>query len=77
MAHYIYCIGIIKLSYSRKPLFCIMVSSQEPLRDLQNATRCGSSMRFRERNNPCWRLEKLAYRTPSEAREEYELRHAA
>ena len=54
-----------------------MVRSQEPLRDLQNATRCGSSMRFRERNNPCWRLEKLAYRTPSEAREEYELRHAA
>ena len=25
----------------------------------------------------CWRLEKLACRTPREAREEYELRHAA
>ena len=32
---------------------------------------------FFERYNQCWRLEKLAYRTPSEAREEYELRHAA
>ena len=32
---------------------------------------------FVERYNPCWRLEKLAYRTPSEAREQYELRHAA
>ena len=32
---------------------------------------------FVERYNQCWRLEKLAYRTPSEAREEYELRHAA
>ena len=25
----------------------------------------------------CWRLEKLAYRTPLEAREEHELRQAA
>ena len=32
---------------------------------------------FVERYNQCWRLEKLAYRTPSEAREQYELRHAA
>ena len=32
---------------------------------------------FVERYNPCWRLEKLAYRTPLEAREQYELRHAA
>ena len=32
---------------------------------------------FVERYNQCWRLEKLAYRTPNEAREEYELRHAA
>ena len=32
---------------------------------------------FVERYNRCWRLEKLAYRTPLEAREEYELRHAA
>ena len=32
---------------------------------------------FVERYNQCWRLEKLAYRTPSEARQEYELRHAA
>ena len=32
---------------------------------------------FVERSNQCWRLEKLAYRTPSEAREPYELRHAA
>ena len=32
---------------------------------------------FVERYNQCWRLEKLAYRTPSEAREEYKLRHAA
>ena len=32
---------------------------------------------FVERYNQCWRLEKLAYRTPLEAREEYELRHAA
>ena len=32
---------------------------------------------FVERYNRCWRLEKLAYRTPVEAREEYELRHAA
>ena len=29
---------------------------------------------FVERYNRCWRLEKLAYRTPLEAREEYELR---
>ena len=32
---------------------------------------------FVEHYNRCWRLEKLAYRTPLEAREEYELRHAA
>ena len=32
---------------------------------------------FVERYNQCWRLEKLAYRTPLEAREEYELRQAA
>ena len=32
---------------------------------------------FVEHYNQCWRLEKLAYRTPSEAREQYELRHAA
>ena len=32
---------------------------------------------FVERYNQCWRLEKLAYRTPREAREQYELRHAA
>ena len=32
---------------------------------------------FVERYSQYWRLEKLAYRTPSEAREEYELRHAA
>ena len=32
---------------------------------------------FVERYNQCWRLKKLAYRTPLEAREEYELRHAA
>ena len=32
---------------------------------------------FVERYNQHWRLEKLAYRTPLEAREEYELRHAA
>ena len=32
---------------------------------------------FVERYNQCWRLEKLAYRTPSEAREQYELRHVA
>ena len=32
---------------------------------------------FVERYNQCWRLEKLAYQTPLEAREEYELRHAA
>ena len=31
---------------------------------------------FVERYNQCWRLEKLAYRTPLEAREEYELRQA-
>ena len=31
---------------------------------------------FVERYNQCWRLEKLAYRTPKEAREQYELRHA-
>ena len=29
-----------------------------------------------ERYNQCWRLEKLAYRTPLDAREEYALRHA-
>ena len=29
---------------------------------------------FVERYNQCWRLEKLAYRTPLEAREQYELR---
>ena len=32
---------------------------------------------FVERYNQHWRLEKLAYRTPLEARERYELRHAA
>ena len=32
---------------------------------------------FVERYNQCWRLEKLAYRTPLEAREEYKLRQAA
>ena len=32
---------------------------------------------FVECYNRCWRLEKLAYRTPVEAREEYELGHAA
>ena len=32
---------------------------------------------FVERYNQCWRFEKLVYRTPIEAREEYELRHAA
>ena len=32
---------------------------------------------FVERYNQSWRLEKLAYRTPIEAREEYELRQAA
>ena len=32
---------------------------------------------FVERYNQCWRLEKLAYQTPLEARKEYELRHAA
>ena len=33
---------------------------------------------FVERYNQCWRAsKKLAYRTPSEAREQYELRHAA
>ena len=32
---------------------------------------------FVVRYNQCWRLEKLAYRTPLEAREEYELRQAA
>ena len=32
---------------------------------------------FVERYNQCWRLEELAYRTPLEAREQYELRHAA
>ena len=30
-----------------------------------------------ERYNRCWRLEKLAYRAPLEAREEHELRQAA
>ena len=38
---------------------------------------CAAVAEFVERYNQCWRLEKLAYRTPSEAREEYELRHAA
>ena len=32
---------------------------------------------FVERYHQCWRLKKLAYRTPLEAREAYELRHAA
>ena len=32
---------------------------------------------FVERYNQSWRLEKLAYRTPIEAREDYELRQAA
>ena len=31
---------------------------------------------FVDRYNQCWRLEKLAYRTPLKAREEYELRQA-
>ena len=32
---------------------------------------------FVEQYNQSWRLEKLAYHTPIEAREEYELRQAA
>ena len=32
---------------------------------------------FVERYNQTWRLEKLGYHTPIEAREEYELRQAA
>ncbi len=32
---------------------------------------------FVERYNRCWRLEKLAYRTPLEVRQEHELRQAA
>ena len=32
---------------------------------------------FVEHYDQCWRLEKLAYHTPLEAREEYELRQAA
>ena len=32
---------------------------------------------FVEHDNQCWRLEELAYRTPLEARGEYELRHSA
>ena len=32
---------------------------------------------FVVRYNQCWRLEKLAYRTPLEAREKYKLRQAA
>ena len=32
---------------------------------------------FVERYNQTWRLEKLRYQTPIEAREEYELRQAA
>ena len=32
---------------------------------------------FVARYNQCWRLEQLAYRTLREAREQYELRHAA
>ena len=32
---------------------------------------------FVERYNQTWRLEKLGYQTPIEAREEYELRQAA
>ena len=32
---------------------------------------------FVERYTQCWRLEKLASRTPLEAREQYERRHAA
>ena len=32
---------------------------------------------FVKRYNQTWRLEKLAYQTPIEAREEYELRQAA
>ena len=31
---------------------------------------------FVERYNQCWLLEKLAYRTPLEARQEHELRQA-
>ena len=38
---------------------------------------CAAVAEFVERYNRCWRLEKLAYRTPLEAREEYELRQAA
>ena len=32
---------------------------------------------FVERYNRCWRLEKLAYRTPLDARDEHELGQAA
>ena len=32
---------------------------------------------FVEQYNQSWRLEKLGYQTPIEARERYELRHAA
>ena len=37
----------------------------------------GPSFGFVEQYNQNWRLEKLAYHTPNEAREQYELRPAA
>ena len=44
----------------------------------ETSPRCAPPVaEFVERYNQCWRLEKLAYRTPLEAREQYELRHAA
>ena len=42
-----------------------------------SVTRESRPGRFVVRYNQTWRLEKLGYQTPIEAREEYELRQAA
>ena len=53
------------------PLTAALENRSNVLRERHGAAE------FVERYNQCWRLEKLVYRTPLEAREEYELRHAA
>ena len=58
-----------------KPDLVLIYQRRPHLRNLAEVRAAVAE--FVERYNQCWRLEKLAYRTPLEAREQYELRHAA
>ena len=52
--------------------------ASDPRRIFQNLEAVRAAVAdFVERYNQTWRLEKLGYHTPIEAREEYELRQAA